>query len=107
MVISKLQQLLIKPTTKRVAGRSPATGFYIICGRFEKANCCKSSFSIAIASIFNAKTKTKNERQRFAPPLILTYRLLAELRELLPKLVLEGWRVRELLLPKVVREGWR
>ena len=31
-----LQQLLIKPATKRVAGRSPAIGFiFVICGRFE------------------------------------------------------------------------
>ncbi|GBO53323.1 hypothetical protein APA_1230 [Pseudanabaena sp. lw0831] len=32
-----LQQLSIKPTTKRVAGRSPAMGFIVAD---LKANCC-------------------------------------------------------------------
>ena len=36
-----LQQLLIKPTTKRVAGRSPAIGFIFLFVAGLKANCCK------------------------------------------------------------------
>ena len=37
---SQLQQLLIKPTTKRVAGRSPAIGFIFLFVAGLKANCC-------------------------------------------------------------------
>ena len=34
-----LQQLLIKPATKRVAGRSPAIGFIFLFVAGFKANC--------------------------------------------------------------------
>ena len=35
-----LQQLLIKPATRRVAGRSPAIGFIFLFVAGLKANCC-------------------------------------------------------------------
>ena len=41
---TKLQQLLIKPTTTRVAGQSPATGFILFVVDL-KANCCKLKFA--------------------------------------------------------------
>ena len=37
-----LQQLLIKPATRRVAGRSPAIGFILLFVAGLKANSCKS-----------------------------------------------------------------
>ena len=37
----ELQQLLIKPITTRVAGRSPAKGFILLFVVGLKANCCK------------------------------------------------------------------
>ena len=36
-----LQHLLIKPTTRRVAGRSPAIGFIFLFVAGLKANCCR------------------------------------------------------------------
>ena len=45
--IKSLQQLLIKPTTRRVAGRSPAIGFIFLFVAGLKANCC-SSFSTSL-----------------------------------------------------------
>ena len=37
-----LQQLLIKPATKRVAGQSPAIGFIFLFVAGLKANCCNN-----------------------------------------------------------------
>jgi hypothetical protein len=37
-----LQQLLLKPTTRRIAGQSPAMGFIFLFVAGLKANCCKS-----------------------------------------------------------------
>ena len=36
-----IQQLLIKPATRRVAGRSPAIGFLLLFVAGLKANSCK------------------------------------------------------------------
>ena len=41
MTESYLQQLLIKPATRRVAGPSPAIGFIFLFVAGLKANCCK------------------------------------------------------------------
>ena len=41
-----LQQLLIKPITTRVAGRSPAKGFILLFVAGLKANCYKLAIAI-------------------------------------------------------------
>ena len=38
----QLQQLLIKPATRRVAGRSPAIDFIFLFVAGLKANCCRT-----------------------------------------------------------------
>ena len=47
-----LKQLLIKPTTKRVAGRSPAIGFIFLFVADLKANCCETQYAVVKVRAF-------------------------------------------------------